>query len=105
MLEYGMSGWPLRSITMKPQWQKATIMIEPYLPWAVAAYLAVGFLIGLYAVKDGRCESPVETWFFMTVAGPLFAGVFLIVLLPIAPFAFLVWLFKIETSQSDTRGV
>ena len=79
-------------------------MTDQHFYWLAAGSLAVGFLIGFLCVKSGRCESPAATWLFATLFGPLFLTAFALICSPIAPFAFLVWLLKIEPSQSDTRG-
>lgn len=80
------------------------IDIDQHFHWLVASYLATGFLFGFFCVISGRCESPDATWLFATLTGPLFLTALAMICLPLAPFAFLVWILKIEASQSDTRG-
>lgn len=71
----------------------------------ITVYLAVGFGIGFFAIKDGKCESPVETLFGATLG----AGALVIIAMPFiiiwGIFALIVRILGIEASQSDSHGV
>jgi len=71
----------------------------------IVLWLGTGFIVGILAIKDGRCESPVATLMFATFCAPLFLIVLAPFVVAIAPFALIVWLLGIEPSQSDTHGV
>lgn len=79
--------------------------IEQHQALCLTLYLLCGFIIGWFAVRDGDCESPAETWLFATVAGPIFAVGLAAMLIPIMPFVLIVKLFGIEEGGSDTHGV
>lgn len=81
------------------------LWIDAHPALALAIYLGTGFIVGILSIMDGKCESPIGTLAFATFAGFLMIIVGVVIGAVLAPFALIVWLLGIKSSQGDTRGV